>query len=146
MASMKRLKTCSYCRSPNIKHPTVTPLRSAIRYYSTSFFTPGKLEQIEKHECVCCNKCGRDYQRMKYDKKTLQRFKETFHPGDTYMATFKSIFPGRSIYSWVNSVRDVVQPEKDVLHIIFSLCKKLLFLDCKKIDGRFVIYSLAVIK
>ena len=146
MASMKRKKTCSYCRSSNIKHPTITPLRSAIRYYATSFFIPGKLEKIEKYECVHCNKCGRDYQRMKYDKEILKKFKETFHPGDTYMATFRTIFPRKSIYAWVDNVRDVVQPEKNVLHIIFILCKKLLFLDCKKIDGRFIIYSLAVIK
>lgn len=146
MAKRKR-EVCSYCNSIRIYHPRRTSFKNRLFFFASAFFDPdAKRKSIIISSYVNCNSCKRKYQKIKCEKVVQEKLITAIHPTRSALQNYKNIFRTNDFSGWNNKTMQMVQPEKNALHIIFTLCKIKAYLDCRKIKGRFVIISVEALR
>jgi hypothetical protein len=146
LAQKKTIEKCAYCNSKDIQHPTTTTLRQNVTYFLNVWFSSNcKREKIEKCECVGCCKCHRDYQKTNLNDTHLPTLQKSIPPLDTALQNFRDIFGNVNFNEWVKHVLTIVFTESGAMHIIFRICRIRAYLDCQKIQGRFVIISVEML-
>ena len=145
---MGRKKTvkCAYCLSDNITHPKSINIKRAIYCFINPWSSSNNSKiKIEHCECICCCKCGASYQKMQFNKKTISEISNSLFPLRSALLDFRTIFDSTNFDIWKKHIREIIQPKKGILRIVFRMCKKTAYLDCKKLQGRFVIVAVGVI-
>lgn len=146
LAQKKAVERCAYCNSKEIQHPTTTSLSQNVMYFLNVWFSPNcKREKLEKCECVGCCTCHRDYQKTNFKRKGLPNLQKSMQPVNTALQNFRDIFGNVNFNDWVNHVLTIVFTENGAMHVIFRICRIKAYLDCQKIQGRFVIISVEVL-
>lgn len=139
---MAKREHCSYCNSNKIHHPEKTPLKNILFFFATAFFDPTVTRKsIAISTCINCNKCHRKYQKIKCEKQVQEKLIDALLPTYSALQNYKDIFDTGDFIEWRDNELQIVQPEKNTLHIIFTLCSIKAYLDCRKIQGRFVIIA-----
>lgn len=77
---------------------------------------------------------------MKMDGK-ISKLIDSLIPLDSALQDFKNIFNASNFDIWKNHIIEIVEPAKNSMHIIIKLCKKKAYIQCQKIQGRFVIIA-----
>jgi len=146
MAKRKR-EVCFYCNSSRISHPRRTSFRNRLFFFASAFFDPNaNRKSIVILSCVNCGNCERRYQKIKCEQKVLKKLIAALHPTRSALQNYKNIFTTKDFSGWDNKTVQMVQPEKNALHIIFTFRRIKAYLDCRKIKGHFVIISVEVLQ
>lgn len=146
MARKKTIELCAYCASKQVTHPRSINVRKAVSFFLNSWSSSSNEKiRIARCECVCCCNCGANYQKVKMTAQFLLDLCQSLFPLHTALQDFRNLFGGTSFDEWNEHVVEIVQPEKNALHVIFRLCKKKAYLECQKVKGRFVVISVGVL-
>jgi hypothetical protein len=146
MAQRRTIEKCAYCDSKEIQHPRTSSVRQNIVFILNLWFSPNcKRETVEKCECVGCCSCSRNYQKTKFDRKRVLTLSGSLIPLSSALQNFRDIFANNAFDEWVRHVLAIVVTESGAMHIIFRLCRIKAYLDCQKIQGRFVIVSVELL-
>ncbi len=141
LAQKKKTEKCAYCTSTKVTHPKTISIKKAITAVINPWSSSNTSKiKIERCECVCCCKCGASYQKMKMNNDTSKLINSLI-PLDSALQDFKNIFNASSFDTWKNHIIEIVEPAKNSMHIIIRLCRKKAYIQCQKLQGRFVIVA-----
>jgi hypothetical protein len=137
----KTIEKCVYCNSSKIVYQTRGSLGKYL-HYAVGWLTPdADKEKVEKTKKIRCKVCCRKYQKLNAKKEELTSIRKSLIVLNSALLEFRTIFVNNDFSVLFSHVLFVVQPERNVVHIIFRICKMKAFLDCRMVQGVLTVIS-----